>query len=101
MKKKVLLISPQPFFKWRGSPIRVKFNLLALTQLDYEVDLLTLPLGEDISIANANIIRVANPFNIKNIPIGPSPWKLFFDLLLFLKAIALCRKKALFRDTRD
>ena len=88
--KRILLISPQPFFQWRGSPIRVKFNLLALTDLGYQIDLLTLPIGDDQEINRVRVYRVANPFRVKNIPIGPSFWKLFFDVLIFLKAISLC-----------
>jgi len=90
--KKILLISPQPFFQWRGSPIRVGFNLLALTQSGYKVDLLTLPIGEKREIEGARIIRVANPFRIGNVPIGPSLAKLFFDLLILFKGISLCLK---------
>ena len=37
MARKVLFISPQPFFQWRGSPIRVAFNLQALADEGYEV----------------------------------------------------------------
>ena len=92
MNKRILFIAPQPFFQWRGSPIRVKFNLLALSKLGYSVDLLTLPIGQDLSIEGVNIHRVANPFRIKNIPIGPTLWKVFFDLLLLIKGIYLCRK---------
>ncbi len=92
MKQRILLISPQPFFQWRGSPIRVKFNLMALTQLGYSVDLLTLPIGDEHPIDGVKVYRVANPFKIKNIPIGPSGWKVFFDILLFFYGIYLCRK---------
>jgi len=90
--KKVLFISPQPFFQWRGSPIRVNFNILALTGLGYRVDLLTLPIGEDKSFENGRVIRVANPFSMKNIAIGPSLPKIFFDILLFGKGLQLCIK---------
>ncbi len=92
MNKKILFIAPQPFFQWRGSPIRVKFNLLALTKLGYQIDLLTLPIGDDQEIDGVRVYRVANPFGVKNIPIGPSLWKLLFDKLIFLKGISLCLK---------
>jgi len=88
--EKILFISPQPFFQWRGSPIRVNFNILALTELGYEVDLLTLPIGENKEFENARVIRVANPLSIQNVPIGPSLPKIFFDLLLFYKGLRLC-----------
>lgn len=90
--KKVLFVSPQPFFQWRGSPIRVYFNILALTELGYKVDLLTLPVGEEKEFSNGKVIRVSNPFKIKNIPIGPSLPKLFFDVLLFFSGVRLCLK---------
>lgn len=90
MNEKILLISPQPFFQWRGSPIRVAFNVQALTELGYDVDLLTLPIGEEKEIPGVRVIRVANPFRLRNIPIGPSLPKVFFDLLLLLKGIRLC-----------
>ena len=88
--KKVLFISPQPFFQWRGSPIRVGFNLQALASLGFQIDLLTLPIGEDRDIKGVNVIRVANPFGVKNIPIGPGLWKVFFDALIFFKGLRLC-----------
>jgi len=92
LKEKVLLISPQPFFQWRGSPIRVAFNALALAELGYDVDLLTLPIGERKEIEGVRVIRVANPFRLRNIPIGPSFAKLSFDALILLKGIQLCLK---------
>jgi len=90
--KKILFISPQPFFQWRGSPIRVGFNVLALTKLGYKVDLLTLPVGEDKEFENGRVIRVANPLSIENVPIGPSFLKIFFDILIFYKGLRLCMK---------
>jgi len=89
MNKKVLFISPQPFFQWRGSPIRVGFNAQALAELGYEVDLLVLPIGDDKPIPGVRVIRVANPFGVKNIPIGPSGHKAIFNALLFFKAFGL------------
>ncbi len=88
----ILFISPQPFFQWRGSPIRVRFVLKALGESGHHVDLLTLPFGEDEQIDNVRIIRVANVFGTKNIAIGPSLLKLGFDVILFFKAIALLRR---------
>lgn len=91
-KKRILFISPQPFFQWRGSPIRVGFNLLALSELDYEVDLLTLPFGEEREIPGVRVIRVPNVFRVKNIPIGPSLIKALFDLVLLFKGWSLIRR---------
>lgn len=90
--KKVLLISPQPFFQWRGSPIRVGFNVQALVNNGYHVDLLTLPIGEEREISGAHVIRVANPLGLKNIAIGPSLAKILFDLLILFKGLGLILK---------
>lgn len=91
--KKILLISPQPFFQWRGSPIRVNFNIQALSELGYSVDLLTLPIGERREMEGVEVIRVANPFRIEQIPIGPSLYKIFFDILILFKGLQLIRKQ--------
>lgn len=88
-QKKVLFISPQPFFEWRGSPIRVKFNLLALEKSGYQVDFLTLPIGADEPSVKSSVIRAWNPFKAKSISIGPSPLKLWFDLILLVQGVGL------------
>jgi glycosyltransferase involved in cell wall biosynthesis len=90
--KKVLFISPQPFFQWRGSPIRVGFNVRALAELGMEVDLLTLPLGEPREVPGVRIIRVPNLFLARNVSIGPSLLKAAFDVLLLFKGLALALK---------
>ena len=90
---RVLLISPQPFFQWRGSPIRVGFNALALAEIGFQTDLLTLPVGEKKDIPGVRIIRVPNPFRLRNIPIGPSFGKMFFDLLLLATGLWLSIRK--------
>lgn len=91
---RVLFISPQPYFQWRGSPIRVGFNLLALSELGYEVDLLTLPFGEDHPVDRVRIVRVSGAFGLRDIPIGPSLWKVFFDAKLWLRARRLIRRRS-------
>ncbi|MDA0323272.1 MAG: glycosyltransferase [Verrucomicrobia bacterium] len=90
--RRVLFISPQPFYQWRGSPIRVAFDVQAIAELGFDVDLLTLPIGQDLGIEGVNVIRVANPFGVSNVPIGPSVAKLFFDLLLCRAAMSLARR---------
>jgi len=91
-KPNVLMVTSLPYFQWRGSPIRLGFDVQALVDLGYRVDLLTIPIGEEHTIDGATVYRVANPFNIASITIGPSLTKLFFDVLLFFKAIQLARK---------
>lgn len=87
LRQRLLFITSVPFFQWRGSSIRVGFNVQALAEMGYEVDLLTLPIGETKNIPGVAVHRVANPFRVKNIPIGPSLHKLIFDVLIFFKAL--------------
>jgi glycosyltransferase involved in cell wall biosynthesis len=86
---RVLFIASQPFFQWRGSPIRVGFNVRALAELGYEVDLLALPFGEKKDIPGTRILRVPNLFFARNIRIGPSLMKAAFDVLIFFQALLL------------
>ena len=90
---RVLFIASQPFFQWRGSPIRLGFDLMSLSQLGYEVEFLTLPIGEPREIPGVKIVRAPNPFHAKKISIGPSPLKLFFDFLLFWMALGRVIKR--------
>jgi len=92
MKPRILFLSPQPFFQWRGSPIRVKHNLQALSDLGYEIDLVTLPFGEDVEIPGVKIHRMKGFKRVRDIPIGPSLWKLIFDFKIFAYARRLVRK---------
>ncbi len=92
-RKKILFIVSQPFFQWRGSPIRVAYDVTALAESGYEVDLLTLPHGEPANIPGVRIERVGNPLQIREIPIGPSPAKFFFDMLIALRGRRLIRRK--------
>lgn len=88
-KTRMLFLTSIPCFQWRGSSIRIAFNVQALAEMGYDVDLLTVPIGDPKDIAGVTVHRVANPFRVKNIPIGPSGHKLFFDLLLLCKGLAL------------
>lgn len=88
----MLFLSPQPFFQWRGSPIRVKYNLEALAESGYEVDLLTLPFGEDCQIPGVRIHRVGPLPGVRDLPIGPSFAKLLFDFKLAFAARRLMRR---------
>ena len=90
-RPRVLFLCSQPFFQWRGSPIRVRYNLEALSELGYQVDLVTLPFGQTLEISHVSILRVGSLPGIKEIPIGPSLAKLFFDFKMFFRSIRLLR----------
>lgn len=91
---RILLISPQPFFQWRGSPLRVSFNARALAELGYAVDLLVMPVGQDLPLPGVTLHRAPNIIRARNLPIGPSLPKAVLDISLFFKAAALARRQA-------
>ncbi len=86
---RILFISTQPFFEWRGSSIRVKFNLLALESMGHRVDLLAPPIGADVPALSTRVRRVLPLPGVKRLAIGPSPAKLLFDMQLACAAIWL------------
>lgn len=53
---KILMISPEPFFEPRGTPISVYQRLQALSALGYQVDLLTYHVGQDVDIPGLTIL---------------------------------------------
>jgi glycosyltransferase involved in cell wall biosynthesis len=79
---RVLVVAPEPFYEDRGTPIAVCQLLKALSQLAYEVDLLTYPMGRDVDIPGVRCLRTANPLGIRQVPIGFSLRKVMFDVLL-------------------
>jgi glycosyltransferase involved in cell wall biosynthesis len=83
---KILMLAPEPFFQPRGTPISVYFRTMALSDLGHEVDLMTYPLGEDVSFKNLRIFRVPNLLRLKKIKIGPSYAKVPLDALMTLWA---------------
>jgi len=90
--RRILLISPQPYFQWRGSPLRVRFNVQALAELGYDVDLLAMPVGEDKQTPGVTLHRAPNFLHVRNLAIGPSLPKALLDIALYFKAAALARK---------
>lgn len=84
--KKILFLSPQPYFAWRGSPIRVHYNLEALAELGYAVDFLTFPFGTDRDIPGVRLLRLKPIPFIRTLPIGPSLAKLLFDVKMYFRA---------------
>ncbi len=81
---RVLLVTPQPFYEDRGTPIAVADTARALGQLGCTVDLLAFPIGENISIPGTALHRCSNPFRVRSVPIGFSARKCMLD-------VSLCR----------
>lgn len=80
-KTSILMICSQPFFEWRGSPIRVGFNLRALQESGFSVIFLGLPHGQERQIDGVRFIRCLRLPMVNKIPIGPSLPKLFYDII--------------------
>ena len=81
-QRRVLLVAPQPFYQDRGTPIAIRQVLEALSQLGYPVDVLTYPVGAEVQIPGVRILRVANLFAIKHVPVGLSAQKILLDIPL-------------------
>lgn len=89
MGNRVLFIEPQPFFTERGSPLRVRATLGALSHYGWQVDLLTYPIGRESEIENVTVIRTPKIPFVDKIPTGPSWSKFIYDVLLFFCAFKL------------
>ncbi|MBN1557181.1 MAG: glycosyltransferase [Lentisphaerae bacterium] len=87
--RRVLFLASQPFLQWRGTPLRVGFDVRALAEAGYAVDLVTLPLGEAAAIPGVRIIRVPNLFRVREVAIGPSLAKAAFDAVLLVYGLCL------------
>lgn len=89
---KILFIASQPYFEWRGSPIRVGFDVMALAELGHEVDLFVLPMGEAREIPGVRIFRAPALPWVRQIPIGPSFSKLVFDFVMLVQGLWMARR---------
>lgn len=83
------MISPQPFFEPRGTPISVYQRLEALSALGHELDLITYHVGKDVDLPNLKIYRVHGHKVIQHVRIGPSRAKILLDMQIFFKAIRM------------
>ncbi len=90
----ILMLSPEPFFSPRGTPISIFFRLKALSDLGHSVDLITYPSGADVMFKNLKIRRVPNLFLTRRIRIGPSLGKIPLDFLLSITAVLRMRKSS-------
>ena len=86
---KVLMVAPQPFFEPRGTPISVYQRLHGLSELGYQVDLVTYHVGNDVEIPGVTIHRAPRLPFIKKVRIGPSPAKVPLDIMLFFQTLWL------------
>jgi glycosyltransferase involved in cell wall biosynthesis len=92
--RRVLLVAPQPFYEDRGTPIAVRHVVEGLSQLGYRVDLLTYPVGTDVQLPGLRLIRTANPFRFRSVPVGLSLKKILLDVPLTLELLSRLRSGA-------
>jgi glycosyltransferase involved in cell wall biosynthesis len=83
---KILMIAPEPFFQPRGTPFSEYHRLQALSKLGHEVDFITYPIGENVTIDNVTIYRSLKLPFVEHVKIGPSLVKVLLDIPLFIQA---------------
>ena len=82
---RVLLVSPQPFFESRGTPLRVLQMIRALCGAGHEVHLASFPIGTPMPVAGMIHHRAAGVPGITSVPIGFSLRKIALDAMLALR----------------
>ena len=55
------MLAPEPFFEPRGTPFSEYHRIKALGELGHHVDLVTYPIGRDVSLPNLRIFRTFRP----------------------------------------
>jgi len=81
------MIAPEPFFEPRGTPFSEFHRIRALTTLGHEVDLVTYPFGQTVTMPGLRVFRSLRPPFVSHVKIGPSLAKIPLDVLLSLTAI--------------
>ena len=80
----ILVLSPQPFFQARGTPIAVRLVLEFLSSRGHRVDVLTYHEGSDVEIPNCRILRIPRIPGVRNIRPGFSFKKILCDLVMLV-----------------
>jgi glycosyltransferase involved in cell wall biosynthesis len=83
---RILMIAPEPFFEPRGTPFSEFHRIRALTALGHQVDLVTYPFGQSVSMTGLRVFRSLRPPFVHHVKIGPSLAKIPLDALLALTA---------------
>ena len=91
MKKRILMITTNPFYKEKGSSLRI-YEIAKILAKNYKVDLVTYSLGKDVEIPNLNIYRTPQVYKPKVEVNKVSISKITLDILVLLKSIQLILK---------
>ncbi|MGH9142950.1 MAG: glycosyltransferase family 4 protein, partial [Vicinamibacterales bacterium] len=84
---RILMIAPEPFFEPRGTPFSEFHRIRALTALGHQIDLVTYPFGQSVSMPGLRVFRSLRPPLVDHVKIGPSLAKVPLDALLALSAV--------------
>lgn len=87
--KRMLVISPEAFFRPHGTPLSVYYRTLVAAKLGLEIDLLTYGEGQDVEIPGVRILRIPRFRALGSVDVGPSWLKAFLDGVLLLRALGL------------
>jgi glycosyltransferase involved in cell wall biosynthesis len=91
---RALVIAPQPFFSYRGTPFSVYYRTLVMSELGVQCDLLTYGQGLDIDLPGCRLYRIPALRWLGEVKVGPSYLKALLDALMVLWTIALlCRRR--------
>jgi len=84
---RILMIAPEPFFEPRGTPFSEFHRIRALTTLGHEVDLVTYPFGQPVTMPGLRVFRALRPPFVTRVRVGPSLAKIPLDALLAVTAL--------------
>jgi glycosyltransferase involved in cell wall biosynthesis len=81
------MLAPEPFFEPRGTPFSEYHRIKALGELGHRVDLVTYPIGRDVTLPGLTIYRALRPPFVRSVRVGPSPIKVLLDGLMLLTVL--------------
>jgi glycosyltransferase involved in cell wall biosynthesis len=91
---RALVIAPQPFFSYRGTPFSVYYRTLVMSELGVQCDLLTYGQGLDVDLPGCRLYRIPALRWLGEVKVGPSYLKALLDALMVVWTIALlCRRR--------
>ncbi len=84
---KALVVAPQPFFQYRGTPFSVYYRTLVMSEKGVRIDFLTYGQGMDVDLPGVRIFRIPAFRFLGPVRIGPSKLKLFLDVFLVARLV--------------
>jgi len=96
------MIAPEPFLEPRGTPFSVYNRIKALLSSGYQVDLITYPVGKQVTMPGLRVYRAPRLPFIHEVKIGPSRAKIVLDMFVFIIAIwRLCVRRYRYIHTHE